>query len=185
MAIPLRLTPRYHVHHATAPHPHAHRRPARPTRQRLDCDDDRPRRHGPRRTHRPDHQRPDQRSQEDHRALRPQDEYRAAPRRIDPLLRPGRPRRRRSPQHRPRRHSHRAGPHPLRRPTSPPTRLRHHNPRHPATPLPQHHRRDPQPRHEIIVRLDRRTYSPVLRQADRPTTEVPWWGGRRLSYEYR
>jgi hypothetical protein len=38
---------------------------------------------------------------------------------------------------------------------------------------------------EIIVRLDRRTYSPVLRQADHPTTEVPWWGGRRLSYEYR
>ena len=38
---------------------------------------------------------------------------------------------------------------------------------------------------EIIVRLDRRTYSPVLRQADLPTTEVPWWGGRRLSYEYR
>ena len=38
---------------------------------------------------------------------------------------------------------------------------------------------------EIIVRLDRRTYSPVLRQADLPTTEVPWWGGRRLRYEYR
>ena len=38
---------------------------------------------------------------------------------------------------------------------------------------------------EIIVRLDRRTYSPILRQADLPTTEVPWWGGRRLRYEYR
>ena len=38
---------------------------------------------------------------------------------------------------------------------------------------------------EIVVRLDRRTYSPVLRQADLPTTEVPWWGGRRLRYEYR
>lgn len=38
---------------------------------------------------------------------------------------------------------------------------------------------------EIIVRLDRRTYSPVLRQADLPTTEVPWWGRRRLRYEYR
>ena len=38
---------------------------------------------------------------------------------------------------------------------------------------------------EIIVRLDRRTYSPVLRQADLPTTEVPWWHGRRLRYEYR
>ena len=38
---------------------------------------------------------------------------------------------------------------------------------------------------QIIVRLDRRTYSPILRQADLPTTEVPWWGGRRLRYEYR
>ena len=38
---------------------------------------------------------------------------------------------------------------------------------------------------EIIVRLDRRTYSPILRQADLPTTEVPWWGNRRLRYEYR
>ncbi len=38
---------------------------------------------------------------------------------------------------------------------------------------------------EIVVRLDRRTYSPVLRQADLPTTNVPWWGGRRLRYEYR
>jgi transposase len=38
---------------------------------------------------------------------------------------------------------------------------------------------------EIIVRLDRRTYSPILRQADLPTTNVPWWGGRRLRYEYR
>lgn len=38
---------------------------------------------------------------------------------------------------------------------------------------------------EIVVRLDRRTYSPILRQADLPTTEVPWWGNRRLRYEYR
>lgn len=38
---------------------------------------------------------------------------------------------------------------------------------------------------EIVVRLDRRTYSPVLRQADLPTTNVPWWEGRRLRYEYR
>ncbi|MGI8305796.1 hypothetical protein [Saccharopolyspora hattusasensis] len=37
---------------------------------------------------------------------------------------------------------------------------------------------------EIIARLDRRAYSPVLRQADLPTVEVPWWGGRRLRYEY-
>ena len=37
---------------------------------------------------------------------------------------------------------------------------------------------------EIVVRLDRRTYSPVLRQADLPTVEVPWWNGRRLSYQF-
>jgi transposase len=36
---------------------------------------------------------------------------------------------------------------------------------------------------EIVVQLDQRTYSPVLRQADLPTVEVPWWGGRRLRYE--
>jgi hypothetical protein len=37
----------------------------------------------------------------------------------------------------------------------------------------------------LVVRLDRRTYSPVLRQADIPQdTPVPWWGGRRLRFEY-
>jgi transposase len=38
---------------------------------------------------------------------------------------------------------------------------------------------------EIVVRLDRKTYNPVLRQADLPVTEVPWWGGRTLRFEYR
>ena len=37
---------------------------------------------------------------------------------------------------------------------------------------------------EITVRLDRRAYSPVLRQADLPTITVPWWGNRRLSYQF-
>lgn len=38
---------------------------------------------------------------------------------------------------------------------------------------------------EIIVQIDRRTYSPVLRQADLPpTVTVPWWGGRHLRYEF-
>jgi hypothetical protein len=37
---------------------------------------------------------------------------------------------------------------------------------------------------QIVVRLDRRTYSPVLRQADLPTVTVPWWGDRQLRYEY-
>jgi hypothetical protein len=38
---------------------------------------------------------------------------------------------------------------------------------------------------QIVVRLDRRAYSPVLRQADLPTTvTVPWLDGRTLRYEY-
>jgi hypothetical protein len=36
----------------------------------------------------------------------------------------------------------------------------------------------------ITVRLDRRTYSPGLRQADTPDVAVLWWGGRRLHFEY-
>jgi hypothetical protein len=36
----------------------------------------------------------------------------------------------------------------------------------------------------ITVRLDRRAYSPVLRQADLPDTPVPWWGNRTLHYEF-
>jgi hypothetical protein len=37
---------------------------------------------------------------------------------------------------------------------------------------------------EIVVKLNRKTYNPVLRQADLPVTEVPWWGGRTLRFEY-
>ena len=38
---------------------------------------------------------------------------------------------------------------------------------------------------QITVRLNRRTYSPVLRQASLPETiTVPWWGGRTLHYQY-
>jgi hypothetical protein len=37
----------------------------------------------------------------------------------------------------------------------------------------------------ITIRLNRRAYSPVLRQADLPTdTTVPWWKGRTLRYEF-
>ena len=40
-------------------------------------------------------------------------------------------------------------------------------------------------RNQIVVRLDRRTYSPVLRQADLPQTlTIPWLDGRTLRYEY-
>ena len=36
----------------------------------------------------------------------------------------------------------------------------------------------------VTVRLERRAYSPVLRQADLPAaTTVPWWGNRTLRYE--
>ena len=38
---------------------------------------------------------------------------------------------------------------------------------------------------EILVRLNRRTYSPVLRQASLPKTiTLPWWEGRTLRYHY-
>jgi hypothetical protein len=36
----------------------------------------------------------------------------------------------------------------------------------------------------LTVRLDQRTYSPVLRQADLQDVAVPWWGGRQLHFEY-
>ncbi|MGO9507212.1 MAG: hypothetical protein ACLPXZ_07670 [Mycobacterium sp.] len=37
----------------------------------------------------------------------------------------------------------------------------------------------------ITVRLDRRAYTPVLRQADLPhDTPVPWWGNRTLRFEF-
>jgi hypothetical protein len=39
-------------------------------------------------------------------------------------------------------------------------------------------------RNQITVRLDRRTYSPVLRQADLPEITVPWLGGRTVRYEF-
>jgi hypothetical protein len=31
---------------------------------------------------------------------------------------------------------------------------------------------------------ERRAYSPVLRSADLPDTTIPWWGNRRLRYEF-
>jgi Transposase DDE domain group 1 len=37
---------------------------------------------------------------------------------------------------------------------------------------------------QTVVRLDRRTYSPVLRQADLPEVTIPWLGGRTLRYEF-
>jgi hypothetical protein len=38
---------------------------------------------------------------------------------------------------------------------------------------------------QTTIRLARRTYSPILRQASLPDTiTVPWWGGRTLRYQY-
>ncbi len=34
------------------------------------------------------------------------------------------------------------------------------------------------------IHLDRRTYSPILRQAAIPDTTIPWWGNRTLHFEY-
>jgi hypothetical protein len=40
-------------------------------------------------------------------------------------------------------------------------------------------------RDAITVRLERRAYSPVLRQASLPaSTTIPWWSGRTIRYEY-
>ncbi len=36
----------------------------------------------------------------------------------------------------------------------------------------------------ITVRLNRRTSSPILRQADIPDTTIPWWNNRTLHFEY-
>jgi hypothetical protein len=35
----------------------------------------------------------------------------------------------------------------------------------------------------IVARLDNRTYSPVLRTAQLPPVEIPWWNGRTLTIE--
>ena len=37
----------------------------------------------------------------------------------------------------------------------------------------------------ITVRLERRAYSPVLRQATLPAeTAIPWWEGKKLCFEF-
>ncbi len=36
----------------------------------------------------------------------------------------------------------------------------------------------------VLVKLKRRAYSPMLRQADLPEVAVPWWGGRTLRFEF-
>jgi hypothetical protein len=38
--------------------------------------------------------------------------------------------------------------------------------------------------HQITCRLNSRTYSPIMRSAKLPPTEIPWWGGRHLRYQF-
>jgi hypothetical protein len=37
----------------------------------------------------------------------------------------------------------------------------------------------------VTAELDSRTYSPVMRTANLPTIEVPWWNGRQLHFKFR
>jgi hypothetical protein len=53
-----------------------------------------------------------------------------------------------------------------------------------AAPLPAHQRLIVTRDTTIIVRLRRRSYSPVLRQAGIPQMAVPWWGGRQLRPQF-
>ena len=144
------------------------------------------RRHRPRpgRRDRHHHQRPDLHRQTTHRAVRPPDEHRTTPRRIHPVLPHRRPRRVRPPQRRPRRRPHRPR---RRRLRSPAPRLTGY---HHATPDTLQRRflsttgTITNTGDTTTVHLDRRTYSPILRQADIPDTTIPWWQGRRLRLQF-
>jgi hypothetical protein len=37
---------------------------------------------------------------------------------------------------------------------------------------------------QITCRLNSRTYSPIMRSADLPPVEIPWWGGRPLRFQF-
>jgi hypothetical protein len=52
-------------------------------------------------------------------------------------------------------------------------------------PLPRHPRDHHHQRRRHTVRIGRRAYSPVLRQASLPAdTTVPWWDNRQLHFEF-
>jgi len=38
---------------------------------------------------------------------------------------------------------------------------------------------------EVIAELDSRTYSPIMRTANLPATNIPWWNDRRLRFQFR
>ncbi len=137
---------------------------------------------GPRPAHRHHHQRPRQQDEGPDRAVRPADDHRAAPRRD----RPGVLRRRPVLHRRPRRGAVRPGSGPARR-VPHPARASY------ATATPDTLQRrflDSSGTISIsgdtvTVRIDRRAYSPVLRQASLPAdTTVPWCHARRLHFEF-
>jgi hypothetical protein len=37
---------------------------------------------------------------------------------------------------------------------------------------------------QITCRLNSRTYRPIMRSADLPPVEIPWWGGRSLRFQF-
>jgi len=37
--------------------------------------------------------------------------------------------------------------------------------------------------HQITCRLNSRTYSPIMRSAQLPPIEIPWWGARHLRFQ--
>ena len=84
-----------------------------------------------------------------------------------------------------RHHSRRPRPGPARRPPRPAPRLPRRHPRHHPAPVPRNPGQIITTDNAITVRLERRAYSPVLRQAGLPdATTVPWWGNRTLRYEF-
>ena len=38
--------------------------------------------------------------------------------------------------------------------------------------------------HQITCRLNSRTYSPIMRSAQLPPIEIPWWNNRRLRFQF-
>jgi hypothetical protein len=38
--------------------------------------------------------------------------------------------------------------------------------------------------HQVTCRLNSRTYSPIMRSADLPPIEIPWWNGRDLRFQF-
>ena len=38
--------------------------------------------------------------------------------------------------------------------------------------------------HQLTCRLKNRTYSPIMRSANLPPTEIPWWNDRPLRFQF-